>query len=122
MGSSLRALLGGLTSLAGAALILSPRWVAATLHRPYETVSQQINMRASWGGAVLGLGLFVLWMPPLQPRATFALRLVLCFMVGVGAARLVGFALDGRPDTMQWVWIIAEALIAVACALALARR
>lgn len=122
MGTPLRTLLGALTSLAGVVLIFSPRKVAEVLHRPYETVSQQINLRASWGGALLGLGLFILWMPPLNPRATFALRLVLCLMVGIGGARLVGFALDGRPDALQWVWIVAEALIALACAVALARR
>jgi hypothetical protein len=42
-------------------------------------------------------------------------------MVGIGAARLVGLALDGRPDARQWTWIIAEVLIAAACGVALAR-
>jgi hypothetical protein len=42
-------------------------------------------------------------------------------MVGIGAARVVGFALDGRPDTAQWVWIVAEVLFTAACGVALAR-
>ena len=101
--------------------MFSPRAVAATLGRPYETVSQQINMRASWGGTVLGLGLFALWSAPWRPPGAAALRLVACLMVGIGAARLVGFVLDGRPDTAQWVCMFAEVLIAAACGVSLAR-
>lgn len=121
MADVLRLGAGALISAAGTALVFSPRAVAATLGRPYETVSQQINMRASWGGAVLGLGLFALWVAPWSPPTPTALRLVACLMVGIGAARVVGFVLDGRPDTAQWVWIVAEVLIAAACGLALAR-
>ncbi len=121
MADVLRLGVGAMISAAGTALVFSPRAVAATLGRPYETVSQQINMRASWGGAVLGLGLFALWVAPWRPPGATALRLVACLMVGIGAARVAGFALDGRPDAMQWTWIVAEVLIAAACGVALAR-
>lgn len=57
MADALRLGAGALISAAGTAMVFSPRAVAATLGRPYETVSQQINMRASWGGTVLGLAL-----------------------------------------------------------------
>lgn len=118
---ALRAALGALISAIAVALVLSPLKVAAALRRPHETVSQMINLRASWGGALLGVGLFVLWLPTGQGRGVYALRAVLCLMIGIGGARLVGFAMDGRPDTLQWVWLIAEVLIAIACALALSR-
>jgi len=121
MADPLRLGVGALISAAGAVLVFSPRAVADALGRPYETVSQQINMRASWGGAVLGLGLFALWVAPWKPAGATALRLVACLMVGIGAARVVGFVLDGRPDAMQWFWIVAEVLIAAACGYALAR-
>ncbi|MFO0629415.1 MAG: DUF4345 family protein [Polyangiales bacterium] len=117
----IRAALGALVSAAAVALVFSPLKVAAVLRRPHETVSQMINLRASWGGALLGIGLLVLWLPIGRTGAVYALRGVLCLMVGIAAARTVGFFLDGRPDTLQWVWLLAEFAIAAGCALALAR-
>ena len=122
MGSlPLRAIVGALLSALGVAMVFSPLKVAEVLRRPHDTVSQAINLRASWGGAVLGVGLFVLWLPLGRSGGVYALRGVLCLMVGIAAARLVGFVLDGRPDTLQWVWLIAELVIAAGCWLALSR-
>lgn len=36
-------------------------------------------------------------------------------MAGVGLARVIGFVLDGPPDTRQLIWIGAEVVIVIAC-------
>jgi hypothetical protein len=45
--------------------------------------------------------------------------LLVAAMAGIGLARLVGFALDGDPDTRQYIWISAEAAIVAVCAIVL---
>ena len=103
----------------GVWLVSSPSLVAEWLSRPHETVSERINLRASWGGTVLGLGAFVAWLPALAPWPRTAIGLLLWAMAGIGAARAVGFVLDGRPDGLQWVWLIAEVVLVVVAAVAL---
>lgn len=117
-----RRLAGVAMIVVGAVLALSPHAVADALDRPARTTSQLINLRASWGGTLAGLGGFVAWVPGLRPWWRAAVGLLAWVMAGVGAARLLVFALDGAPDRRQWVWITAEVVLAVGGAIALARR
>lgn len=103
----------------GAYLALAPLTVARALDRPATTTSQLINLRASWGGTLAGLGGFVAWLPALRPWRRTLAGLTLWSMAGVGAARLLGFALDGGPDPRQWLWITAEVALVIGAALAL---
>ena len=41
-------------------------------------------------------------------RMHAARGLLVWLMAGVGVARLVGFALDGQPDSTQWSYLVAE--------------
>ncbi len=115
--------LGLLVAVAGGYLALSPLRVAEALHRPHDTAPQMMNLRASWGGSLAGIGAFVAWLPALlgarRPRRAVVLGLLLCSMAGIGGARALGFALDGSPDALQWVWLSAEAALVVGCGLAL---
>ena len=117
-----RRLAGVAMIIVGAVLALSPHAVADALGRPAHTSSQLINLRASWGGTLAGLGGFVAWLPALRPWWRAAVGLVAWAMAGIGAARLLGFALDGAPDGRQLVWIADEVVLAVGGAVALARR
>jgi len=110
--------LGLVLVAAGAYMIFSPLVVAEVYSRPHETSSQMINLRAS-GGTVVGIGAFIAWLPALRPWLRAGLGLLLCSMAGIGLARAIGFVLDGRPDGLQWVWMIAEVTIVVVCALVL---
>jgi len=103
----------------GGILVMSPLAVAEVLGRPHDTSSRMINLRASWGGPVLGLAGFVAWLPALRPWLRSVVGLVTWAMAGVGVARAVGFALDGSPDARQYVWIIGEVVIVVLGAWAL---
>jgi hypothetical protein len=116
-------IVSGLAILAaGVYLVCAPLVVAHALGRPHATSTQMINLRASWGGVVVGLGAFVAWLPAVRPWLRTVLGALMWAMAGVGAARLVGFAIDGHPDTRQWIWISAEVVIVAACAIVLARR
>ena len=80
-----------------------------------------INLRASFGGTLLGVGAFLAWLPDLKPWRRTIVGLLMWAMAGIGIARLTGFALDGHPDTRQWIWITAEIILVVGSALALRR-
>jgi hypothetical protein len=115
-------LIAGLVMVAfGGYLTFSPLTVARVLGRAHETSSQMINLRATFGGTIMGLGLFIAWLPALQPWRRSGLGLVAALMAGIFAARLVGFTLDGHPDRLQWFWLIAEAVITIGCTIMLRR-
>jgi hypothetical protein len=105
----------------GAYLSIFPLVTAEALGRPHGEPTQLINLRASFGGTLLGLGAFLAWLPAVQPWKRTIVGLLLWAMAGVGAARLLGFVLDGAPDGRQWIWLIAEILIVITCAILLRR-
>lgn len=92
----------------GLLAIAFPAEVAVALGRPYETAAERINARATWGGTALGLGAALLLPPRLRPWWAPPCALLACTMAGIGVARLIGFALDGAPDALQWVYLVAE--------------
>ena len=106
----------------GAVLVMSPTTVADALGKPHDTPTRMINLRASWGGTLAGIGAFVAWLPGWSPRWRVVVGLLMWAMAGIGAARLAGFAIDGSPDTRQYIWIIAEVVIVAGCAVALRRK
>src|SRR5207302_1337186 len=80
----------------GIVLVFAPIFVADALGRPHDTPTQLINLRASWGGTIAGLGAFVAWLPAWRPWWRVVVGLAMWAMAGVGAARLGGIAL-ARP-------------------------
>lgn len=122
MSRTVQIAIGLVVLAAGTYLALSPLTVARALDRPHATPTQMINLRASWGGVVVGLGAFIAWLPALRPWLRTVLGLLMWEMAGIGVARLIGFAIDGHPDGRQYVWITAEAILVIGCALVLRRR
>ena len=116
-----RFVLGLALAAFGLLLVFSPLEVAEVLNRPPGSKPAMINLRATWGGTVLGLGLFLAWLPALRPWGRTLIGFVGWVMAGVGFARLCGFVLDGGPDGKQWTWLIAEILIAIASAIVIRR-
>ncbi len=105
----------------GLYLAIFPLVTAEALGRPHGEPTQLINLRASFGGTLLGLGAFLAWLPAAKPYKRTILGLLMWAMAGIGLARLLGFALDGSPDGRQWIWLIAEVLIVATCAVLLRR-
>ena len=121
MSRRVRMMIGLALAALGVAMIFSPLVVADVLNRPPTSKSAMINLRASWGGTVLGVGAFLAWLPALRPLGRLVLGLLGWTMAGVAFARLMGFILDGGADGRQWVWLTAEVVIAAICAFALRR-
>jgi hypothetical protein len=106
----------------GAYLVVRPEVVRAALGRHPATTSDWINLRATFGGTLVGLGAFLAWWPAPRPWSRTVIGLLMWAMAGIGLARAIGFALDGSPDTRQYIWIVAEAAIVVIGAALLLRR
>ncbi len=114
-----RIVIGSLLVAVGVYFVMSPLTVASVLQRPHDTSSQLINLRASWGGPVLGLGALLVWLPALRPWPRTVLGVLLWSMAGVGLARAIGFLLDGDPDTRQWIWLTLEIAIVIGASIGL---
>jgi hypothetical protein len=119
---AIQILIGLALVAAGAYLALQPLVVADAFGKPHDTSTQMINLRASWGGTLMGIGAFVAWLPSLRPWWRALVGLLMWSMAGIGVARLIGFALDGDPDSRQAIWIIAEVAIVIVCAAVLRRK
>jgi hypothetical protein len=115
--------------VAGLALFAAGTWLAFhpevtrdALGRAPKTPSDWINLRATFGGTLAGLGAFLLWWPAPKPWLRTIVGLLLWTMLLIGLARALGFALDGSPDTRQWIWISGEAIIVAVAAVVLRTR
>ncbi|MBA2544739.1 MAG: DUF4345 domain-containing protein [Deltaproteobacteria bacterium] len=85
----------------GAFLALFPDVTADLLSQPdHQPPTARINLRASYGGTLLGLGMFLVWLPAAKPWKRTILGLLMWAMAGIGVARLVGFVVDGWPRVL----------------------
>ncbi|MBL4683402.1 MAG: DUF4345 family protein [Nannocystaceae bacterium] len=94
--------------------VFYPTEAGALIGRHATTAPEKINLRASPGGTMLGLGAalaFSRW----QTKAQLIAHVVMWMMIGFAVARMIGFILDGSPDTLQWFWMTAEVVIAAGC-------
>jgi hypothetical protein len=114
--------LGVVVVVAGGYLVFSPEVVRDVLGRKPATTSDWINLRATFGGTLVGLGAFAVWLPGLRPWLRTVLGLLLWSMAAIAAARLLGFALDGDPDRRQYIWLVAEVVLVAGSASVLHRR
>jgi hypothetical protein len=112
---STRVVLAVVVIAAAIVAIAAPVEVGRALGRTASSSSEMINLRASWGGALLGIGAAIGWART-ETRGRLVVSLLMWLMVGIGLARAVGFVLDGSPDRLQWLWLAAEIVIASVCA------
>ena len=115
MSRHVRIAIGSLLVLAGCYLALSPQLVAEQMQKVPVTPSDVINLRASPGGALIGIGAFVAWLPAVKPWSQTVLGFLGWFMAGILVARLYGFIVDGSPDNRQWLWLWCEIGLALGC-------
>ena len=116
---NVRVIVGLVIAALGVALWFMPDVVANMLNRPASNVGEAINLRATWGGSLSGIGAFIVWRDALKPYKISVVGLLMWGCIAIAAARAVGFALDGIPGFTQWFWLVAEIVIAIAAALAI---
>jgi hypothetical protein len=112
--SKLRIALAIVVVGAAVVAILSPTAVGEALGRVATTAPEKINLRASWGGTLLGIGAAI-GLAQTATRGRLILSSVMWVVAGIGIARALGFVLDGGPDVLQWVWLVAEIAIVAVC-------
>jgi hypothetical protein len=118
--SKLRIALAIVVGVIAVVAIFSPAAVGESLGRVATTNPEKINLRASWGGTLLGIGVAI-GLAETAARGRLVVSTLMWIMAGIGIARAIGFVLDGGPDALQWVWLVAEIVIFAVCAWLLRR-
>ena len=79
------------------------------------------DVRATYGGFQIGLGLFTLWAAADPARVRTGLVLQLLTIGAIGSCRLVGFAVDGSPNGFLVSAIVTETVLTALTLIALYR-
>ena len=79
------------------------------------------DVRATYGGFQIGLGLFTLWAASDLARVRMALVLQALTIGAIGSCRLVGFAIDGSPNGFLISAIVSEVTLTALALFALFR-
>jgi hypothetical protein len=79
------------------------------------------DVRATYGGFQIGLGLFTLWAAAEAARVRMALVLQALTIGAIGSCRLVGFAIDGSPNGFLISAVVTETTFTALALVALRR-
>lgn len=88
---------GLLFAALGVWLIVAPQWVEIFYGIKMTTPMAVSEMRAVFGGMMLGVGLVVLWLDLLRHDLDAASGVLVFVTAGLLVARAVGIVLDGFP-------------------------
>ncbi|MBL1417877.1 MAG: DUF4345 family protein [Moritella sp.] len=79
----------------------------------------KIEVRATYGGLLVGLGVLFAYSASRDSSVRFGLVAIICILTTVGLSRLYGIIVDGDNETIQWDFLIMELVGAVIAALIL---
>jgi hypothetical protein len=79
------------------------------------------DVRATYGGFQIGLGLFTFWAAADPARVRTGLLLQALTIGAIGSCRLVGFAIDGAPNGFLISAIVSEVTLTAIALIALRR-
>lgn len=112
----------GLFATFGLGFIIAPAYFAALFtNGAPATPSGLTDMRATYGGVALGLGLLFAWHGADPARVRGGLRALGLVVAPLAAARLYGMLADGAPNAFMFAFLGAE-LAVVGAAVWLLRR
>ncbi len=104
----------------GAGFILVPDTLSLLItHSSPGTSSAVIDMRATYGGMALGIGLFFGLCAYRQTNILLGLIAALLVMTSVAGGRLFGIVMNGAPNLFMLILLAAELLFTVLLLLAL---
>ena len=86
-----------------------------------NTPSAIIDLRATYGGLSLAVGLVLYGLGRSQGGTPLGLRVVIALMLGMGGGRLVGLVVDGGANAVMYAYLALE-IVAAAVATWLLRR
>jgi hypothetical protein len=93
----------------GAIFIVFPIEIAnlITGSSPNST-SATIDFRATYGGAQFAIGLALILVLKIKQDINLALIIVAITLLSMAFGRLIGILVDGQPNTLMYVYLIAE--------------
>lgn len=75
-----------------------------------DTASGAIDMRATYGGMTIAVGLLILLLGSRPASISLALLAIAIVLIAMAATRLLGFVVDGDPNTLMYVYLVTEVL------------
>lgn len=112
MTRSLLLLLGLAASGLGIASLLRPAEMAALTELPLTTAAARIDFRAVYGGAITGVGLFLLGCALRRDLVRTGLMAAACLFGGAGFARLFAMSIDGFGQPLMVITMLLELVAA----------
>jgi hypothetical protein len=94
-------------TLFGLAYLAAPQFMAALLGIQLTTPSAFGDVRASYGGLPIALGIF-LWLCARPERVRMGALLMMLTGIGLADSRLLSIALDGAPNAAAWTLLAIE--------------
>lgn len=86
-----------------------------------STTSGLIDMRATYGGMSIAVGLMMLLLANHQSTLRLGLLSVVVVLLGMASARTLGIIADGTPNNLMYAYLVAE-LVPSIIAIELYRR
>jgi hypothetical protein len=114
-------ILGAMTLFFGLIYLLSPRSMTDPTGFGPLGPSATTDVRATYGGLQIGLGLFLLWAAAQEARVRVALVLQVLTIGAVAASRAFGILLDGEASGLLVAALLFEILLTLV-SVALLRR
>ena len=104
----------GVFLLYGIAFAIAPEaashWVTGSVP---DTSSGLIDMRSTYGGICIAVGIALAYAATSPALARFGLRLVALVMACMASTRLVGVVIDGTPNVVMWIYLGLEVTVLV---------
>ena len=73
-----------------------------------NSASATIDFRATYGGAQFAIGLALILVLKINQDVTLALIIVAITLLSMAFSRLIGVLFDGQPNTLMYVYLVAE--------------
>lgn len=106
----------------GIGFIIAPGFISMLITGGMpSTPSAIIDMRATYGGMALGIGLFFGFCARQSDKIHIGLIAALSSLSGIASARLIGILVDGSPTIFIWLLLVSELLFIALIIAALAQ-
>lgn len=76
-----------------------------------NSTSATIDFRATYGGAQFAIGLASILVLKIKQDVNLALIIVAITLLSMAFGRLIGILLDGQPNTLMYVYLVAELVL-----------
>ncbi len=73
-----------------------------------DTASGIIDMRATYGGMSIAVGVVILMLGLRPGMLSTGLLIIAVVLLGLATGRIVGIVMDGNPNTVMYAYLVAE--------------